>query len=60
MLRRWFISTGINRKVDPISPTEMARIVGHTDTSMIHKFYYHPDQARLSEKMKSFSVSGKG
>ena len=34
----------------------MARMVGHTDLTMLCKVHYHADLARICEKMASFRI----
>ena len=53
-LRHWFISHAINCDIDPLSPLEVQRIVGHGNLEMIEKVYYHPDRPKVKRKLRSF------
>jgi integrase len=53
MLRHWFISWALNRPVNPLTETQLIKIVGHTDFEMIRNTYYHLDvEGESGRKMR--------
>jgi integrase len=53
MLRHWFISWALNRQDNPLTETQLIKIVGHADFEMIRKTYYHLDvEGESGRKMR--------
>jgi integrase len=62
MLRHWFISWALNRPTNPLTETQLIKIVGHADFAMIRSIYYHLDvEGESGRKMREtplFSALG--
>ena len=53
MLRHWFVSWSLNRPVNPLTETQLIKIVGHADFEMIRNTYYHLDvEGESGRKMR--------
>lgn len=52
-LRHFFITWSLTRPNDPMTETELRKLVGHIDTDMINKVYFHLDlQGNTGRKMR--------
>ena len=43
MLRHWYVSWSLNRPINPLTETQLIKVVGHADFEMIRSTYYHFD-----------------
>ncbi len=52
-LRHFFITWSLTRPNDPMTETELRKLVGHIDSDMINKVYFHLDlQGNTGRKMR--------
>lgn len=59
MLRHWFISWALNRPDNPLTETQLIKIVGHADFEMIRNTYYHLDvEGESGRKMRETPLFG--
>jgi integrase len=62
LLRHWFISWALNRPDNPLTETQLIKIVGHADFEMIGNTYYHLDvegeSGRKMRETRLFSTIG--
>ncbi len=52
-LRHFFVTWSLTRTTDPMTETELRKLVGHIDSTMINKVYFHLDlQGNTGRKMR--------